>query len=186
MQCPRRMATMASISFVGQWGRNLPTLREPGYRGRCRYCGTPLTVPRPPVPRAPEPTTKTDPQPRIRPLNPPQIPSSPAGSDQINNPMAFTGFIFGIGSSVSTEGVPPVVERCGGPPGDFHAAPGRYPVPGSRISGGTIDAVRRHPAARMQRHGGPVIFGPMRPDAMGRPRSTGPAPARPPLFGATP
>ena len=56
------------------------------------------------------------------------------------------------------------------PHGHFHAAPGWYPVPGSRIYG---DAVRRHPAARMQRHGGPAIIGPMRPDPWAGPGGWG-------------
>jgi hypothetical protein len=49
------------------------------------------------------------------------------------------------------ESVPPVVEMCGGLPGHFHATRGWCPVPCSRIDGGMINAVQRHPAARMQR-----------------------------------
>jgi hypothetical protein len=73
------------------------------------------------------------------------------------------------------EGVPPVV-KMGDSPGHFHAAPGWYPVSCSRINGGTINAVRRHPAARMQRDGGPSMIGPMRPDPWAGPGGRGPRP----------
>ena len=73
------------------------------------------------------------------------------------------------------EGVPPVVEM-GDSPGHFHAAPGWYPVACSRINGGTINALRRHPAARTQRDGGPALIGPMRPDPWAGPGGRGPRP----------